>query len=237
MITGLADFYAMILPYKFGLSTESDLFRIANRRAMGYYTSPVVHLNNTLAANLAWTDLHAGRLSYYRGCMYFVRLNDQIVQKSGGQRSLENLVLPILEARKADRHHGIELWLDLLGKELGQGGIDEFHAMLNGTLIIPAPNALHPNFRLIREDAEPYDLGFAQRSLNDKVISGLDPDSRAAKAGLRDGDVLSNVQMWDTIDEIDKEIVMNLRRGDEVLDVKYWPRGFQKVEAYKWTEV
>ena len=227
----------MILPYKFGLYTEHDLLEIANLRATGYYTSPVMHLNNTQAAKSAWTDLHAGRVFYYRGCIYFIKLNHQIVQKSGGKRSLDNLVFPILQARNERKYYGVKLWTSLLEKELGEKGIKEYESMLDGTLIVPAANALHPNLSLIRQDAEPYDLGYDQASINDRVVSGLDPNSRAAQAGVRDGDeILSSFSIWDTTDEIDKEIAMRVRRDGEEFVIRYPPREFRKVEAYKWIE-
>jgi hypothetical protein len=61
--------------------------------------------------------------------------------------------------------------------------------------------------------------------------------SAAAAAGLRDGDeVLEFSDPLDLQRQLDKNMVLTVRRGDEQLRIEYAPRG-KPVVAYKWERV
>lgn len=232
---GIADYYTLILPFHFGVYTTQKFLANANREAVGYYTNPFVTWNNTHASDMAWQLSHAQRLPYYRGCIYFIKLDAQIRAASAGRRSLDDLMLVLLRAKNVGQDYGLDVWLKLLSDELGTRGIDEFYAMLNGSLVIPQEPSLYDDFELVREDQEPYDLGFDEKSLTERVIDGLDPHSRAAEAGLKNGDVvLDSTFMWETVGELDGMMSMKIRRGQKEMNLKYWPRSFDKVESYHW---
>lgn len=91
----------------------------------------------------------------------------------------------------------------------------------------------------MKHKQRPYELGFDNASLNgaSKIVRGLVKGSAAAAAGLRDGDeVIAFSDPLDLQRELDKNMVLTVRRGGERLRIEYPPRG-EPVDAYKWERV
>lgn len=169
--------------------------------------------------------------------MYAVQLDYEIRQASGGKRSLDNLVLALLELKHRRQRFGLDEWLDLLRDELGERAVQGYYEMADASLVVPDKHSLD-GFELVRLDQERYELGFHTDSLASRVIKGLDPQSRAGLAGIQEGDaILSNGFIWFTADKIESMMEMKIKRGDAVFDVKYWPRSFERVETYQWVKV
>ena len=73
--------------------------------------------------------------------------------------------------------------------------------MTAGRLLVPATSALGPDFERVPEDREQYPLGFAEQSLTKRIFSGLEEGSRAAQAGLRNGDIIvRSTFMFESVD-------------------------------------
>lgn len=103
-------------------------------------------------------------------------------------------------------------------------------------------DGLGSGFRLIRQDQEALDLGFDASSINNREISGLVAGSRAAQAGLEDGDeILKNSFVWEVGNDIGRNMDMTVRRPDgkagRLIEISYWPRSWEKVESYKFVEI
>jgi C-terminal processing protease CtpA/Prc len=66
------------------------------------------------------------------------------------------------------------------------------------------------------------------------VIRGLAEGSAAAQAGLRDGDVITEVNEIEKVRNNDAlPLELTVRRGDQSLRISYLPRG-APVDAYRW---
>ena len=202
-----------------------------------YYTNPLVHISNKEAAARAWQTAHAQRLPYKRGFTYLVHVNAQIQKGSGGKRCVDDLVLALLQRKTAGRPFGIKEWLSLLKAELGESAIHEYNDMVAGKLVIPAKDCLGSDFELVRRDQEMFELGFRESSLNSRQIVGLVAGSRAADAGLEEGDkILKNTFLWQSADDYAQEMRLTVRRVEgqrEEMEVDYWPRKREKVKSYQ----
>ena len=183
----------------------------------------------------AWQDVEIQRLPYSRGAMYLLDANAKIIAVSKGVRSIDNVVLELLRRKENGLKYGLKEWLDMMIKEIGPRAKEDWEAMSNGSLIIPALDALGPNFRLVRRDQEPWELGFPSSSLSSRVIDGIIPDSRAAEVGLRDGDlIVRNDYIGNSADHYERNMTLVIRRDGKEANISYWPRKRDKVECWQW---
>ncbi len=187
---GLAEYYKVRLPIRHGLAdlpaTAAEIGVMTN----AYYMSPLVAASYEQAANARWAGGEAQSIPYNRGFLYFANLDALVRAHSGDRRSLDDLVLAMLESRRAGRGYSEAQWRALLQAELGQAGIDDFENMQRGGLIVPPNNAFGPCLERRQRRVHRPVLGFAENALlvEPHVVRRLAPDSAAAAAGLREGD-------------------------------------------------
>jgi predicted metalloprotease with PDZ domain len=207
-----------------------------------YYLSPAVHMSLDHAAEVAWQNVAALKINYDRGAVYFARMNGLLARASNGTRSLDNIARTLIRARRErGAAWGRREYLALLSHELGEEvAHQEFETMFNGEqLVVPPSDAFGPCFTLRRVDKYPVDLGFPFGNPGSgTVIRNLDPGSRAALAGLREGDrIVRNTRgFWSLSDDYEMLMHMEVKRADgqEDAEIVYWPHGWTKVEAYEW---
>lgn len=236
---GIAEYYSLILPYRFGVITEEDFVRRLNIRISGYYTNPDRGVKNKDVMELFWKSGHANQIPYQRGFMYFLQLAYQL--KQAGRRSLDDLVLELLARRNRDEPHGIAVWLSMLEGELGPSTLESYHTMSDaGTIVLP-DDCLRVleglEWKLVRQDQEEFCLGFPEDCLkaSPAVVKGLDLESRAALAGVRNGDLITpQHSFFSAAERWGQEFRMTVKRGTEKATVLSWaPRSWHKVESYQ----
>jgi hypothetical protein len=236
---GIATYYQGILPYRFGIFNQSQFIREMNKMASAYYTSPAVNISEDEAKDRSSHDTHAQRLPYFRGSMYLLKLDAALRAVSGGKRSLTEPMLALLKLKTERRPYTLAQWLPMIKAELGKSAIKDFENMFAGKLVVPPSDSMaYAGLKLVRADQERYELGFDVVSFAKHKIIGLVPGSRAAASGLREGDILEkSVFLWLTADNFNRNMELKIRRGDEILDISYWPRTWYKVESYQWVAI
>ena len=236
---GTAEYYSILLSYRAGIYDLQKFQKEINQRASAYYTNPFLSLTNQQAAEKFWSDSRAQRVPYGRGFMYLSRIDAEVRAKSHGKRSLDDLVLALLDRERNKEKYGVDEWLELVTKGLGPDAGTEFDAMTRGEMQVPAVNSFAPCLRAEKSEEKLLDYGFDAKVLegSNKVVRGLEPDSAAAKAGLQNGDVIvESSRLADSQDDSTVPIRLKIRRGGEDMNVSYIPRG-NAVPAYKWTRV
>lgn len=232
---GTAVYYSAILAYRAGLISADALLATVNQEAAAYYGNPHLRLSNTEAGALFWTNAKAQTVPYGRGFMYLVNVNAQVKAASRDQRSVDDLVLDMLERRRRGAPAGLAEWRALVLAELGEGAGRDFDAMTEGKVITPAPEALGPCFRAVSYQFRPYDWGFDEMRL--AVVSDLRPGSNAARAGLVNGDeILSSTPYAELKDDEDRMVEMTIRRNGQTYEVRYLPRG-EPITGWRWEKV
>jgi len=81
-----------------------------------------------------------------------------------------------------------------------------------------------------------YQLGFEPKVLTEpkRIVRELIPDSAAARAGIRNGDEITQPVPQDAIQGDQAGILtLKLLRDGKPLEISYLPRG-EAVEAYQW---
>jgi len=103
-------------------------------------------------------------------------------------------------------------------------------------LVLPESDDFGPCFQRVAKKMRQFDLGFDNASItsNPKVIKGLKPDSEAARAGLRNGDVVTYAVALDAVQgDLSRKLELKVTRDGRTFPLAYLPRG-EAVEAYQW---
>jgi hypothetical protein len=164
------------------------------------------------------------------GALHAVHVTALLARKKGA-RPLTAIVLELLQKARAE--HGTfpaSAWTEALGKELGPEGARAFDddVVAGREVVLPA-GALGPCFTSRPGEYVAFELGFDVRATTDsatRAIVGLDPKGPAAKAGVREGDVLEEAVYEDGVP--DRPAKLSLLRAGTKVDVKYVPAGVRR---------
>ncbi len=236
---GIAVHYQALLPWRAGMISSADFLDDTNATARRYYTNA---LNGTPDAEVAprfWEDTRIRTLPYDRGALYFAVLNGKIRRASGGKRSLDDLINEMVARHRAGRAADDTVWLELIGQELGDEGRRLHADMLAGKLMLPESGDFGPCFARTTAKFRRFDLGFEPKSLvgDVKTIRDLNPASEAAKAGLKNGDVVTYAVAVDSVQgDPARLFTLKVTRDGKTFGVTYLPRG-ETVDAYQWARV
>lgn len=238
-IEGVAVHYQALLPFRGGLFSADDFLKDLNGTARRYYSNA---LNRTPDAEIAprfWEDTRIRVLPYDRGAMYLAVLDGRIRRASGGRRSLDDLVREMNRRRAAGLPTDDAAWVRLVTGELGEDGRKLHEAMMAGALMLPEPGDFGPCFTRTTGAVRRFELGFDPKSLvgGIKTIRGLQAGSEAAKAGLKDGDVVTYAVALDIVQsEPERRLTLQVTRDGTTFPITYLPRG-ENVEVYQWKRV
>ena len=233
---GIAVHYQGLLPFRAGLLSPEEFLEDLNKTARRYYANP---LNGTLDAEIMprfWEDTRIRVLPYDRGGLYFAVLNGRIRKASGGRRSVDDLVLEMNRRFAAGQKADDAAWIELLTREIGEGGRKLHEDMLAGALMLPEPDDFGPCFTRTTAKVRRFELGFEPKSLvgTVKTIRGLIPGSEAAKAGLKDGDVVTYAVALDGVQgDPNQTLTLKVTRDGKTFPLTYLPRG-EAVPVYQW---
>lgn len=233
---GLAVYYQRLLPLRAGSITADDFLEDLNSTAGRYYTDALLDTPNSRIAELFWTETRVRVLPYDRGSLYFALLDSQIRKSSGGRRSLDNIVRAMLDARLRGSSLTEESWKETLRAELGDEGVTQWKAMMNGELVLPPSDAFGPCFRRTTKRLRRYELGFEPKVLTEptRIIRGLIPGSAAERAGLHNGDHIVKPVPQDAVQADQKaQLTLEIEREGKHISFSYLPRG-ESVVAYQW---
>lgn len=236
---GNAVFYQALLPMRAGLMTPDEYLADINETARRYYSNPLNDTPNEQIAPRFWEDTRVRVLPYDRGAMYFAVLDGKIRAASDGRRSVDDLVIEMVERERRGEKTDEVAWISLLTKELGDAGPATHAAMLRGELMLPEADGFGPCFTRTTGKVRRFELGFEPKSLvgDVKTIRGLQPGSEAAGAGLKDGDVVTYAQALDGVQgDPDARLTLQVTRGGKTFPISYLPRA-EEVEIYQWKRV
>ena len=109
-------------------------------------------------------------------------------------------------------------------------GTKTLNDMLNGELVI-LPEDIGPERNQVRNDKESLEIGFETGS---SVVSRTVAGSRAEEAGVTDDDeILLQTQLLELLSNFELKMDMKVKRGEEVVDIPYWPRSREKVLCWE----
>ena len=140
-VEGMAEFYCLVLPWRMGLASREELLRELNDRAEQYYENPCRDYPAKELGDLLFKDLEATTVPYGRGFFYLLQIDSRIREKTDGEKSLDDVMLALLNRSSKGELLQNEAWLEELGKVLDGDIAGEFEAMMNGAVIPPVMDA------------------------------------------------------------------------------------------------
>jgi hypothetical protein len=233
---GLAVFYQRVLPWRFGLVDSQAVLDDINYHAGRYFTNALGDAAYAQVPLRFWEDTRIRTIPYDRGSFYFVVVDHAVRRRSGGQRSLDDLMLELRRREQAGAKLSMADWEGVLRAELGEAAVAQFRAMLAGAWMVPESDAFGPCFRRTSARLRRYELGFEPKALTEqpRIVRGLVAGSAAVRAGLRNGDEILRPVGQDAIQgDQARELELQVRRDGRDTALRYLPRG-ETVDAWQW---
>jgi hypothetical protein len=226
---GLTRSMARELLHRFGLISPAELAAEVEGLVALAVTSPLrVHGHAGLARRVADRERGALPLLVARGALYALRIDALIRTRSGGKRSLDD-VLRALYARATAQRGPLptEAWQEAVASELGAEQATREHAAFErgGPVVLP-DDALGPCFAAVERTYAAFERGFdldATRAADPRTLVALAPHGPAARAGARPGDVL--VSWRETAGRSDVAAELVVTRDGATRTLKYQPAG------------
>jgi len=163
-----------------------------------------------------------------RGAVYALHEAAVLRTRSKGQHSFADVLRVLLTQAEGLKQRDVPLpvWLGAVGKN-DPDAEKTFDALVTRGAPIALPgDALGPCFRASAGEYTAFDPGFdldATRDSPESRVSGVRPDGPAAKAGLKDGDVVETMQSRDGDATVPIKVVA--QRAGAKVTVSYLPRG------------
>ncbi|MFT4196438.1 MAG: hypothetical protein QM601_00760 [Pseudoxanthomonas sp.] len=226
---GTAEYYSLLLSLRSGVFDRDEFLKAINERADGYYDNPFRGFSNAAAGERFWKDARAQRVPYGRGFMYLANVDAQLRRHGRKAHSLDDLVLEILQRQRAGGKVDVAGWRALVVRELGPAGGSDFDAMVTGKPIVPE-GPIFGCYRVVPYPHRPFEPGFDTTRMS--VVSKLQPDSAAARAGVREGDIIIRYTPLEQLQADPRaHMHLSLLRDGQPLQIDYLPRG-ARVEGW-----
>ncbi len=156
---GTAEFYCVMFPFRMDLVDKDATLREIQTRTDAYYTNPTRHLENIEAAKICWQDRRAQRLPYGRGFFFLANTDVKIRQATSGARSIDDVVLAILEKGRAGVTLGNEVFLDTVKELSGLDVREDWETMRTGGHIVPLEGCFDGHFIVEPKEIPEADTG------------------------------------------------------------------------------
>ncbi|KAI2793224.1 hypothetical protein POX_b03276 [Penicillium oxalicum] len=233
-IEGLAEFFSIFLPYRFGLRGVDYLVSRLNAILQAYGCSPRIHMDILDAQHIFYDDWYAELIPYTRGCVYLLQVDSRLRKASGiygfDQMSpLDDIIIDMGQRRQRGEKFQARNWLDYLWPYLGDMSQD-FRNMLRGIEInLKDVRVVYQNWNLTTSMQEVLEFGIDRSSTSKRIVSGLVPGSRAALAGLKNGDkILSTSRASFCAMNSSANMEICVERTCQKVQISYWPHSFSK---------
>ncbi len=232
---GTADYFKLILPYSAQLYTPREYLDLINQESAEYYTNALITTPNRQLSEVMWSGRNAWTVPYARGTLYFADLSAKLEARHAGVKVVD-LVNEVSRHIRSGEPGTNELWRNVLASKAGAWAVEDWQSMLSGKLLMPQPDAFGDCFVGSPKRAGRFDMGFKYpvRLQAGSKIGGVAAGSAAAKAGLRDGDVMiDDIDLIPIYTSFDKAVSIPIRRGEQDITITYNPH-MGSVPAMRW---
>ena len=158
---GTAEYYSILIPLRAGLITKEQALQEIQKRTDAYYTNPTRHLSDREAAQICWQDRRAQRLAYGRGIFFLANTDARIRRATKGKKSLDDVVLTLLDQGRAGAELGNEAFLRAVSEVSSIDVSEDWRAMHEGAHFTPDPDSFDSLFTVAEVPALEADTGKA----------------------------------------------------------------------------
>jgi predicted metalloprotease with PDZ domain len=229
---GFTEYYASRTLLRAGLWSQAEYVEDLNRTLMRYATSPARHATAADVGRSFWTDGAVQKIPYDRGHFLAHLQAYRIRQASGGRRELDDVLrIQLARARRnaAEGRHipAATLFPAILRETTGLDMTSDLARFVEAGQPILLPADLLGGGATVTTVTQPefhrgFDVDATQRAGG--ILTGVDPESPAYAAGMRDGMRLIRREAG-TIGDSSVEIVYRVQDGDAERVIRYLPQG------------
>ncbi len=224
-LDGLNRSVTRALLFRYGLLTPEEFRDDVEQMLRLYVTSP---LKSRPLHDLKRADpKRASAVIVARGALYAMVLDGAIRKKSGGKRSLDDVVRALYaQALTASGPLPPQAFVAAVQTELGQAALALDSGVLRGDSKIVVPvEAMGPCFVAAKRRYETYELGFEPSTDETGVTlaTNVREPGPAARAGLRAGERVQGLRYQDG--DVDMQVELEVLRGAERVRLRYRPSG------------
>ncbi|WP_152031521.1 hypothetical protein [Pseudomonas putida] len=231
---GCAEYFKLIISYRAGLVDSDAFLRELRASTQNYYGNPNIGLPQNHVQRYFWSDSLVRTLPYDRGLLYLASVDYQLRTASDDKVRVDDIVRELIALKNEGVRLNQELWLSKLTEVIGEQASIDFQKMMSGSVLVPAPGAFGREFTRKTIELKQFDLGFLESSFREGQIRGLNIESNAAKAGLREGDVVvRHDRVGAASSDVESDFNLTVSREGELYEISYSPRG-QCVVGYEW---
>ncbi|MEP7123258.1 MAG: hypothetical protein ABJE95_20180 [Byssovorax sp.] len=240
---GFTVHYTRTLLLRDGLATPAEFLDDLRERTERFAVNPDKGAPNEVIVKGFFKNDTIGKLPYDRGMLYAAEVDAAVRAKSGGKRSLDDLMAALLDRARALGKQAAavdpaakeppavvtaplpaDAFRELVGVELGPDGQARYDAVIvRGAPPTPPSDAYGPCFKAVNKAIPRFELGFDVSSYKDDKLTGLVRGSAADRAGLREGDHVkgSGVAIGVTF----LPVTMDVDRGGKKKTISFLPQG------------
>ncbi|KAF7585813.1 hypothetical protein BBP40_010067, partial [Aspergillus hancockii] len=186
-----------------------------------------------------YDNWYAEMIPYMRGCIYLLQIDSRLRHVTGRfgidhNSPLDDIVIAMAKRWQCGERLYARDWLDYLQPYLGEEVCKDFHNMLKGHVLdLHDVSFIYKEWPLSLSMHEILEFDLNKSSTNTRLVSGLVPGSRAAIAGLRDGDrILSMSRASLCTLSLYANFELFIERVGKQVHIAYWPRSFKKAEVW-----
>jgi len=188
---GFTDFYTFRLLVRAGFWSVDQYAAEASDALRTYATSSVRTAPNARVVAEFWKSPEMQKVPYQRGFLLASLWDARLQAATKGARDLDDVILAMRADARADTH--TMMASHLFAKHMGRFGVDVTDDIARyierGEAIVLPADLYGPGARIVTTEMPEFSRGFdiEKTSASGNVVTGLDPDSPAYRAGLRDG--------------------------------------------------
>lgn len=232
---GFTHYYQDVILFRAGLLSFPEYVMAFGKNVGDYYVKEGTNVSLRDFIRLHSADAAVlDQLDERRGAVIAAWLDTTIRHESGNKRSLDNLMFDLADqnVRYQHSHNGKPLALTnkrifgMASKYINRDSGKQLRKYVKEGGEIPIPeNALGPCVRASIEKTFKFDLGFDRRCVKSegKIVFGVEADSEAWKAGLRNGQRLLSWSIHNG--DTSKEVRLTVQTADGEHVLRYYPRG------------
>ncbi len=190
---GFTDFYAWRTQVRGRVWSLEQYVAALNDAFREYDSSPARTWPNARVAGAFWTDSDAQRMPYRRGAFLALRWDEQLRRQSGGKIDLDDVVLALRDQVRASRSvEDLQDARPALSAMLMRRGLDpsdDIARYIDAGEVAPLDGDWFDGCIVVTTaEVAVFERGWdVARTAAAGVVTGLDPQSPAYAAGLRDG--------------------------------------------------
>lgn len=233
---GFTDFYANWILYRIKEIDFKELVMNANKIFHRYYISPFLNMTSEEMIVKRRKFPKAQKIPYQQGFITALNWNAKIHKVTEGNANLDDFMRMLYDLRKRvnDEFHEKDI-VEAFQKVTGLDISSDIDKIKKGLTLEPVKGAFGENASLKKISISSFDPGFnLEKTFETRIITGVNPDGPAYKAGLRNGQKFKGGGM---LKEADKLADINIEIDGKEKNIKYYPASKEKKTIWQFQVV